>query len=266
MTESTVVQKPTPTLPLAGRHAVVTGGGRGIGAAIAGRLAGLGATLTLMGRTAAPLDQAAAAMPRAQGIVVDVTAGPSVAGAFARATDNFGPVDILVNNAGAAHSAPFVRTDEDAWARMLEVNLTSVYRCTRTVLPGMLARGYGRIVNVASTAGLRGYAYVAAYCAAKHGVVGLTRALALEAARAGVTVNAVCPGYTETDLLDHALATIMEKTGCTREEAERQLKRSNPQNRFIQPTEVAAAVAWLCLPGGESITGQSVAIAGGEVM
>ncbi|MCC7410864.1 MAG: SDR family oxidoreductase [Gammaproteobacteria bacterium] len=252
--------------PLAGRHAVVTGGGRGIGAAIATRLAGLGATLTLMGRTAGALEVHARTLGRSYTIPVDVCDDAAVTAAFARAAELAGPVDILINNAGAAAAASFARTDAAHWTYMLEVNLTSVYRCSRAVLASMLERNWGRIVSVASTAGLRGYAYVTAYCAAKHGVIGLTRSLALECARSEVTVNAVCPGYTETGLLDAALENIMEKTRCSRDDAASQLKRSNPQNRFIQPAEVAATVAWLCSPGAESITGQAIAVAGGELM
>jgi NAD(P)-dependent dehydrogenase (short-subunit alcohol dehydrogenase family) len=156
--------------------------------------------------------------------------------------------------------------DRDHWDRMLGINLTGVFLCCRAVLPGMLQRQFGRIVNIASTAGLRGYAYVAAYAAAKHGVIGLTRSLALETARRGITVNAVCPGYTETDMLERTIANIQAKTGRTAGEARAELTRSNPQDRLIQPEEVAAAVVWLCGPGTASVTGQSIVVAGGEVM
>jgi NAD(P)-dependent dehydrogenase (short-subunit alcohol dehydrogenase family) len=175
-------------------------------------------------------------------------------------------VDILVNNAGQAASAPFGRTDAALWQRMLDVNLTGAYHCIQATLPGMLDLGWGRIVNVASTAGLTGYRYVAAYCAAKHGLVGLTRALALEVAAQGVTVNAVCPGYTETDIVLAAVANIVRKTGRSEDQARAALAAANPQGRLVQPDEVAHAVAWLCMPGASAMNGQAVAVAGGEVM
>jgi NAD(P)-dependent dehydrogenase (short-subunit alcohol dehydrogenase family) len=178
----------------------------------------------------------------------------------------FGRVDILVNNAGQAESAPLAKTDLALWQRMLAANLTGTFLCTREALPEMAARGAGRVVNVASTAGLVGYAYVAAYCAAKHGVVGLTRAAALECAKTGVTVNAVCPGYTETDIVAAAVANIVAKTGKSEAEARAALVARNPQGRMVQPAEVAAAVLWLCLPAAASVTGQAIAVAGGEVM
>ena len=219
---------------LCGRHAVVTGGGRGIGAAVALALAGHGARLTVMGRGLGTLEATAAALPgTARAIACDVTDERAVADAFAA----LGPVDILVNNAGAAESAPFARTSLDLWRRMLDVNLTGAFLCTRAALPGMLERGFGRIVSVASTAGLTGYGYVAAYCAAKHGVVGLTRALALETARKGITVNAVCPGYTETPMLDASVANIALKTGRGTDAARGELARTNPQGRFVRPAD-----------------------------
>ncbi len=253
-------------LPLAGRHAVVTGGGKGIGAAIADALDSLGASLTLMGRDLPAVTAKAATLQRARALAMDVTDASGLEPAFEAAAAGLGDIDILVNNAGAARSAPFSRTDDELWDFMLAVNLTGVMRCTRAVLPGMSRRGWGRVINIASTAGLKGYAYTAAYTTAKHGVIGLTRVLALETARKGVTVNAVCPGFTETDLLADSLDNIMAKTGCTREEAANQIKAVNPQHRFVQPAEVAATVAWLCCPGSESVTGQSIAVAGGEVM
>jgi NAD(P)-dependent dehydrogenase (short-subunit alcohol dehydrogenase family) len=175
-------------------------------------------------------------------------------------------VQILINNAGQAASAPLIKTDEALWNRMLAVNLTGTYLCTRAVLPDMLQASSGRIVNIASTAGLRGYAYVTAYTASKHGVVGLTRALALEVAANGITVNAICPGYTDTDIVRNAVKTIVNQTGRSAEQARALLARTNPQHRLIQPQEVAQAAVWLCREDSASITGQCLTIAGGEVM
>jgi NAD(P)-dependent dehydrogenase (short-subunit alcohol dehydrogenase family) len=253
--------------PLQGRHALVTGAGRGIGAAIAARLVAEGARVTLLSRTQSQLDQVVRELgDPAQSVCADISDLQAIREAFERAAESFGPVDILINNAGRAESAPTHRAPEELWHNMLAINLTGTYYGIRAVLPTMIDRQFGRIVNVASTAGVRGYAYVAAYCAAKHGVIGLTRALALEVAQRNITVNAVCPGYTETDLVRGTIANIQQVTGRSAEEARAALTKSNPQGRLIQPAEVANAVAWLCLPGTEAITGQSIAIAGGEVM
>lgn len=252
--------------PFSGQHAVITGGATGIGAAIADRLSAMGARVSLMARNQARLDEKAAQLPDAQGIAVDVTDSASVTAAFARAREKFGPVHILVNNAGAAEGKPFHKLSDDDWHRTLAVNLNGVYYCTRAALPDMKAAGAGRIVNVASTAGLTGYAYVVPYVAAKHGVVGFTRALALELAKTGITVNAVCPGYTETDIMKDAVSNIVAKTGRTAEQARADLTASNPQGRFVQPEEVASTVAWLCLDESASMTAQAIAVAGGEVM
>jgi len=253
-------------LPLAGRHALVTGAGRGIGAAIAARLAAEGARVTLVARTLEQLKDSAAPLGlSAQAFSADVADFQALSRAFDSASAAFGPIDILINNAGKAQSAPLQRTSEELWHSLMAVNLTGVYHGMRAVLPGMLERKYGRIVTVASTAGLKGYPYVAAYCAAKHGVVGLTRALALEVAQRNITVNAVCPGYTETALVRDTIANIQKVTGRSAEEAREAITRVNPQGRLIQPAEVAHTVAWLCLPGTESVNGQSIAVSGGEV-
>jgi NAD(P)-dependent dehydrogenase (short-subunit alcohol dehydrogenase family) len=255
-----------PPAPLEGRHALVTGAGRGIGEAIAARLAAEGARVTLLSRTPEQIHAVAASLgDAAQALAADVTDGEETRRAFERAAVSFGPVDILINNAGQARSGLLHKAPEELWHAMLAVNLTGTYHGIRAALPGMLERRFGRIVNIASTSGLRGYPYVAAYCAAKHGVIGLTRALALEVAQRHVTVNAVCPGFTETALIEDAIANIRKVTGRSAEAAREALTRTNPQNRLIQPAEVAHAVAWLCLPGSESVTGQSIAVAGGEV-
>jgi len=253
--------------PLAGKHAVVTGGGRGIGAAIATALAGAGARLTLLGRSRAQLEAQARKLATEVHVeTCDVTDPAQVQQAFEGASRALGKVDILVNNAGQAESRPFGKTDLRLWRTMIEVNLTGTFLCTQAALPGMLAAGWGRIVNIASTAGLRGYPYVSAYCAAKHGVIGLTRALALELARKNITVNAVCPGFTQTELLEASLAAIVQKTGRSAAEARAELVRHNPQGRLVEPEEVAQAVLWLCMPGSAALTGQAIAVAGGEVM
>ncbi len=254
---------------LAGRHALVTGGGKGIGAAVARALAERGAKLTLVGRTLSQLEAQAAELRSLTEVhceAVDISSAESVDAGFANAAAKLGPIVILVNNAGQAVSAPFVKTSLDAWNQMLNVNLTGTYLGIKAVLPGMLAAGWGRIVNVASSAGLIGYPYVVAYCASKHGVIGLTRALALELAQKKITVNAVCPGYTETDIVREAIANIQSKTGRSADEARAELAKHNPQGRLVQPEEVANSVLWLCLPGAEAVTGQSISVSGGEVM
>jgi len=254
---------------LSGKHVVITGGGRGIGAAIAQTLAERGAVLTLMGRTREPLEGRAAALRALTDVhceAVDVASAESVEAAFAGAARRLGPVSVLVNNAGQAASAPFVKTELALWQQMLDVNLTGTYLAARAALPGMLAAGWGRIVNIASTAGQKGYPYVSAYCAAKHGVIGMTRALALELAQKNITVNAVCPGYTDTDIVRDAVANIRAKTGRSEAEALGELAKHNPQGHLVRPEEVANAVLWLCLPGSEAITGQAISVSGGEVM
>ena len=259
------------TLTLTGQHALITGAARGIGAAIARTLAAQGATLTLLGRQRDTLQRLADELPAVAGqahgfVVADVADPAQVQAAFAEARAARGPLSILVSNAGQAESAPFGKTSLDLWQRMLAVNLTGSFLCAQAALPDMLAAGRGRIVHIASTAGQRGYPYVSAYVAAKHGVIGLTRSLALEVATKGVTVNAVCPGFTETDILRDSVANIVAKTGRTEAQARADLASGSPQRRFVQPQEVADAVAWLCSDGAGAITGQSISVSGGEVM
>ncbi|MES2298848.1 MAG: SDR family NAD(P)-dependent oxidoreductase [Pseudomonadota bacterium] len=257
---------------LTGKHALVTGGARGIGAAITQALLAAGARVTIAGRDEGRLVACVQELTVHYGAgqvrheVIDIADADSVRLGFERAFDQFGRIDVLVNNAGQAASSSFGKTDEALWQHMLDVNLTGTFRCTQAALPGMLEAGWGRIVNVASTAGLVGYRYVAAYCAAKHGVIGMTRALALEVAAKGVTVNAVCPGYTETDIVKDAVANIMAKTGRSEEQARADLAAGNPQQRLVQSGEVANAVLWLCLPQSSAMNGQALAVAGGEVM
>lgn len=250
---------------LQGQHAVVTGGGSGIGAAIASALKQHGAHVTIFGRGEQRLADTATESGL-QYCVADVSNANSVQQAFSLAVERQGAVNILVNNAGAAEAQPFHKMDEAFWHYMMNVNLNGVYLCTRAVIEPMLAAKYGRIINIASTAAQRGYAYVSAYSAAKHGVVGLTRSLALEFARKGITVNAVCPGYTDTDIVANSVQNIVKATGRSEQEALADLLKSNPQGRLIQPEEVADTVLWLCRKESSSITGQSVSVSGGEVM
>lgn len=277
--------------PLAGRHAVVTGGSRGIGFEIARALLAAGADVTLMARDAGRLRQAVAALqaeidagaaadgsadhgvaPRVAAVAIDVADAASVDAAFKSAREDVGPVHILVNNAGVAESAPFAKTPVEQFQRLLDINLKGVWLCTQAFaagLPGAESSSddqrWCHVVNVASTAALKGYAYVAAYCAAKHGVLGMTRALALEWARRPVTVNAVCPGYTDTDIVAAAVANITAKTGRDAQTARAELARSNPQARLVTPVQVANAVLWLVSPGAESMTGQAISVSGGEI-
>ncbi|HSW03589.1 SDR family NAD(P)-dependent oxidoreductase [Aquabacterium sp.] len=253
--------------PLQGRHAVVTGAARGIGASIARLLAAEGASVTLLGRRREALQQLADELPGGpHGVVLaDVADEAQVQAAFAEARAARGAVAILVNNAGQAESAPFAKTSLALWQRMLAVNLTGSFLCAQAALPDMLKAGQGRIVNIASTAGQKGYAYVSAYTAAKHGVIGLTRSLALELAAKGVTVNAVCPGYTETDILRDSIARVVAKTGRSEDQARAEFAAGNPQQRIVQPVQVADAVRWLCGDAAAAITGQSISVSGGEV-
>jgi len=250
---------------LDGRHALVTGGGRGIGRAIARALSQAGARVTVAGRTETYLIDATTSGDAAGFAILDATDEASVSRAFGEAAMARGPIDILVANAGAAESAPFLKTDSAMFRRMLDVNLMGAVHAAHAALPGMLAQGRGRIVNVASVAGLKGYAYVAAYVAAKHAVVGLTRALAMETAKTGVTVNALCPGYVETDMATGALDKIAGRTGMSRDEALAAMVRQNPQQRLILPAEVAAACLWLASDEAAAVNGAVIPISGGEI-
>ena len=249
---------------LAGRHALVTGGGTGIGAAIATTLARAGALVTICGRRQQPLQTIAEGDSNIRAMTADVTDETSVAKLYQQAEAAGEPIDIVVANAGMAESAPAHRTSLDLWTRTLNVNLTGAFLTVKPALAGMRERGRGRIVFIASTAGLKGYAYVAPYVAAKHGVVGLARALAVETAATGITVNAVCPGFTDTPMLNESIRHIVETTKRNEANVRADLAERNAQGRLIQPNEVADVVLWLCSDAAAAVTGQAIAISGGE--
>jgi 3-hydroxybutyrate dehydrogenase len=252
-------------MTLQGRHALITGGGRGIGRAIAAALTQSGATVTVLGRDEAALAETVRGGHAAAYVMADVTDPDAVEAGLRRAAATRGAIDLLIANAGGAESAPFAKADPDLFRRMFELNVMGVVHVARAVLADMVGRGFGRIVAVASTAGLKGYAYVSAYCAAKHAVVGLVRALAIETATTGVTVNAVCPGYTDTELVRASVARIAARTGRPEHVTLAEMIKANPLERLIRPEEVAAAVVFLCSPAAAAITGATLPIAGGEV-
>jgi NAD(P)-dependent dehydrogenase (short-subunit alcohol dehydrogenase family) len=254
------------------RHVFITGASRGIGAAIAALMAQSGARLSLIGRSQEPLERLVKELPQTgayQIFACDVSNHEAIHQMVERAIDGFGPIEILVNNAGQAESASIEQTSLSLWQKMLDINLTGTYNCIHAALPSLRACARAdrpsKIINVASTAGLQGYPQVSAYTAAKHGVVGLTRALALELARHHVSVNAICPGYTETDIARQAIESLTQKKGKTTEEAYLMLAKRNPQQRLIQPEEIAQAVLWLCHPQSVSVNGQAIVIDGGEL-
>jgi NAD(P)-dependent dehydrogenase (short-subunit alcohol dehydrogenase family) len=250
---------------LQGRHALVTGGGRGIGRAIAAALTQAGIAVTVAGRGEAALAETVGQREAEGYVIADVTDAEAVDNGVRQAVAARGPVDVLIANAGGAESAPFGKTTPEQFRRLFELNVMGVVHATRAVLDTMLARGSGRIVVIASTAGLKGYGYVSAYCTAKHAVVGLVRSLAAETATSGVTVNAVCPGYTDTALVRDSVARIAEKTGRSRDDALAAMLKDNPQGRLVRPQEVAEAVLYLCSPEAAAVTGTTLVVAGGEV-
>ena len=246
------------------RHALITGAGTGIGEAISRQLHREGHAVTLVGRRSEPLETLSQALGKQSFAVTgDVTERGEIESAFKAATAQFGDVQILVNCAGMAPTAPFHRVDFADWQRTMDVNVNGVFHCTQLALESMLENNWGRVINIASVASLRGFPYVSGYCASKHAVLGMTRALALEVATQGITVNAVCPGYADTDIVRNAIAGIVSKTGRTEADAMQHFTESNPQGRLVEVTEVASAVSWLCSEGAASVTGQAIAIDGG---
>jgi len=258
------------TQPLKGQHGLITGGSRGIGAAISNALAALGANITILARDQKNIEKQKEHLKAEFGITAfcvktDITKDKEVELSFAKAVKAIGPIDILVNNAGIGKSIPFHKMDLDFWKTTLEINLTGTFLCTKQVYDSMRERGYGRIINISSTVGLRGYPYITAYTASKHAVIGLTRALALECVKKGITVNAICPGYTDTDLVSEAVENIATTSGRDKTDIKTEIENMSPLGRLITPEEVAESVAWLCLPSSASITGQAIVVAGGSV-
>jgi NAD(P)-dependent dehydrogenase (short-subunit alcohol dehydrogenase family) len=247
------------------KHVFITGGGTGIGLATARALAPTGARFTLVGRDGARVQGAAAEFEHAHGVACDVADEASVEAAFAQARDRYGAIDMLINNAGITPSAPLHKTTLAFWNEVLAINLTGAFLCARAALPDMYDAKWGRVVNVASIAGLMGSAYIAAYCASKHGMIGMTRALAKEAAKYNVTANAICPGYVETDIVTRAAENIAAKTKLSDDEARASLYAGNPQGRLISADEVASAIAWLCSDGAAATNGAAIPMSGGEI-
>lgn len=259
------------TKPLKGQHALITGGSRGIGAAISNALSALGANITLLARDISSLKKQKSHLQAEFDAKVfcasaDMTLAKDIEASFSQAVESNGEIDILINNAGMGKSAPFHKMDLDFWKATLDLNLTGTFLCTKQVYEGMRSRGYGRIVNISSTVGLRGYPYITAYTASKHAVIGLTRSLALEAIKKGITVNAICPGYTETDLVSEAINNIVKTSGRESSDVKSEIENMSPMGRLVSPEEVAESAAWLCLPSSSSITGQAIVVAGGAVM
>jgi NAD(P)-dependent dehydrogenase (short-subunit alcohol dehydrogenase family) len=243
------------------RHALVTGGATGIGLAITKSLVAAGARVTIASRNSERVTAVAAELENVNGVTLDVTNPKDISAVFEQAE----PVDILVNNAGIAFATPFEKMSLEQWSDVMAVNLTGVFLCTQAVLASMRERNRGRIINIASTAGLKGAPYISAYAASKHGLIGMTRSLALELATTGITANCVCPGFTDTDMVADAITNITSKTGRSDAEALAELVKHNPQRRLVTPEEVADTVLWLCQDSSRSITGQSIVIAGGDI-
>ncbi len=250
-------------------HALITGGTSGIGLAISRAFISEGYCVSICSRSALTKDKlftSELSQNKAQLINIDVTSKDSIQRGFNEAKKKFGEISILVNNAGQAISAPFDKSDSELFTKLISVNLMSVLHCSQLALEDMKSNQFGRIINIASTAGLIGYAYTSAYCASKHAVIGLTKSLALELAKTGITVNSICPGFTNTDIAQNAIQNIVEKTKMSFDEAKISLTKFNPMQRMIEPAEVANAALWLASAGASSITGQAISVSGGEVM
>ena len=248
-----------------GKHVLISGGGTGVGSAIARSFADAGANVTIIGRSEQPLLEVAGQLPNTRALCADVTDRESIERMLEKARAEHGPVNVTIANAGAVESTPFKRMTSEQWQQSLAVNLTGTFNLFQSTLDEMTEAGWGRLISIASTAGLKGYPYVSGYCAAKHGVIGLVKALALETAKKGITVNALCPGFVETPMLERSIENIMQKTAMSREQARSALSKDNPMGGFIQPEEVAQTALYLCTQGATSINGQAIAINGGEI-